>query len=95
MVLASTHERALEIVPLEALRENAVDVPVDPGALDACARPGPASRTCTAPGATIAALARDQLHGLRPRSAMYSIGSPVKASRCTKRSVCTSSSPAA
>jgi len=35
VVLASTHERALEIVPLDALRENAVDVPVDPGALDA------------------------------------------------------------
>jgi len=26
VVLASTHERALEIVPLEALREHAVDV---------------------------------------------------------------------
>ena len=33
VVLASTHERALEIVPLEALREHAVDVPADPGAL--------------------------------------------------------------
>lgn len=33
VVLASTHERALEIVPLEALREHAVDVPPDPGAL--------------------------------------------------------------
>ncbi len=31
VVLASTHERALEIVPLEALREHAVDVPADPG----------------------------------------------------------------
>lgn len=31
VVLASTHERALEIVPLEALREHAVDVPPDPG----------------------------------------------------------------
>jgi len=29
VVLASTHERALEIVPLEALREHAVDVPPD------------------------------------------------------------------
>ena len=29
VVLASTHERALEIVPLEALREHAVDVPDD------------------------------------------------------------------
>ena len=27
VVLASTHERALDIVPLEALREHAVDVP--------------------------------------------------------------------
>ncbi|MEA2248226.1 MAG: uncharacterized protein QOH46_2755 [Solirubrobacteraceae bacterium] len=34
VVLASTHERALDIVPLEALRERAVDVPADPGALD-------------------------------------------------------------
>ena len=34
VVLASTHERALEIVPLEALREHAVDVPADPGALE-------------------------------------------------------------
>jgi len=33
VVLASTHERALDIVPLEALREHAVDVPADPGAL--------------------------------------------------------------
>jgi len=33
VVLASTHERALEIVPLETLREHAVDVPADPGAL--------------------------------------------------------------
>jgi uncharacterized protein (DUF2237 family) len=33
VVLASTHERTLEIVPLEALREHAVDVPTDPGAL--------------------------------------------------------------
>jgi uncharacterized protein (DUF2237 family) len=31
-VLASTHERALEIVPLYALQEHAVDVPADPGA---------------------------------------------------------------
>ncbi len=34
VVLASTHERALEVVPLYALRELAVDVPADPGALD-------------------------------------------------------------
>ncbi len=33
VVLASTHERALEIVPLTALQEHAVDVPADPGAL--------------------------------------------------------------
>ena len=34
VVLASTHERALDAVPLETLRELAVDVPADPGALD-------------------------------------------------------------
>jgi uncharacterized protein (DUF2237 family) len=34
VVLASTHERALEIVPLAALREHAVDVPETPGALE-------------------------------------------------------------
>ena len=33
VVLASTNERALEIVPLEALEEHAVDVPADPGSL--------------------------------------------------------------
>ena len=33
VVLASTHERALEIVPLDALREHAVDVPSDLGPL--------------------------------------------------------------
>ncbi len=33
VVLAATHERALEIVPLDALREHAVDVPPDPGEL--------------------------------------------------------------
>ena len=33
VVLASTHERALELVPLDVLREHAVDVPGDPGAL--------------------------------------------------------------
>ena len=33
VVLASTHERALEVVPLQALREHAVDVPEDLGAL--------------------------------------------------------------
>lgn len=33
VVLASTHHRALQIVPLEALREHAVDVPADPASL--------------------------------------------------------------
>jgi len=33
VVLASTHERALEIVPFEVLAEHAVDVPDDPEAL--------------------------------------------------------------
>ena len=33
VVLAATHERALDIVPLEALKEMAVDVPSDPGSL--------------------------------------------------------------
>jgi uncharacterized protein (DUF2237 family) len=33
VVLASTHERALEVVPLEILNEHAVDVPADPGQL--------------------------------------------------------------
>jgi uncharacterized protein (DUF2237 family) len=33
VVLAATHERALEIVPLDALREHAVDVPPDLSAL--------------------------------------------------------------
>jgi hypothetical protein len=33
VVLAATNARALEIVPLDALREHAVDVPADPGSL--------------------------------------------------------------
>jgi len=33
VVLASTNERALDVVPLEALQENAIDVPADPGTL--------------------------------------------------------------
>ena len=33
VVLAATHERALEVVPLEVLREHAVDVPPDASAL--------------------------------------------------------------
>lgn len=35
VVLAATHERALEAIPLGILRQHAVDVPADPGALDA------------------------------------------------------------
>ncbi len=35
VVLASTHERALEIVPLSVLTEHAVDVPPHPGMLEA------------------------------------------------------------
>ena len=34
VVLASTNEAVLELVPLETLREHAVDVPDDPSALD-------------------------------------------------------------
>jgi len=34
VVLASTHERALDVIPLSALQANAVDVPADPSALD-------------------------------------------------------------
>ena len=33
VVLGATHERALEVVPLEWLREHAVDVPDDPSLL--------------------------------------------------------------
>jgi uncharacterized protein (DUF2237 family) len=33
VVLAATHERALDLIPLEALQEHAVDVPADPGSL--------------------------------------------------------------
>jgi uncharacterized protein len=33
VVLASTHERALDVVPMECLREYAVDVPPDAGSL--------------------------------------------------------------
>ena len=35
VVLAATSERALDHVPLEALREHAVDVPADAGGLEA------------------------------------------------------------
>ncbi|HSM45666.1 MAG TPA: DUF2237 domain-containing protein [Acidimicrobiia bacterium] len=34
VVLASTHERAIDFVPLEILQEYAVDVPDSPAALD-------------------------------------------------------------
>jgi hypothetical protein len=34
VVLASTHERALQIVPLDVLQGQAVDVPDDPGTLE-------------------------------------------------------------
>jgi uncharacterized protein len=34
VVLASTHERALDIVPLEVLRQHAIDVPASPGSLE-------------------------------------------------------------
>jgi uncharacterized protein (DUF2237 family) len=33
VVLAATHARALEVVPLDALQEHADDVPADPGTL--------------------------------------------------------------
>ena len=35
VVLASTHERALEVVPLDLLEQYAGDVPADPGSIDA------------------------------------------------------------
>jgi len=35
VVLASTNESVLELVPLSALRKHAVDVPADPSSLDA------------------------------------------------------------
>jgi len=34
VVLASTHHRALEIIPLAILEEHSVDVPADPGGLE-------------------------------------------------------------
>jgi uncharacterized protein (DUF2237 family) len=34
VVLASTHERALDVAPFEALQALAVDVPADPGTLE-------------------------------------------------------------
>lgn len=34
VVLAATHERALDLIPLETLEEHAVDVPDDPGDLE-------------------------------------------------------------
>lgn len=35
VVLASTHERSLEVVPLDVLEQYAVDVPPDPGSITA------------------------------------------------------------
>ena len=35
VVLSATHERALEVVPLDVLKEYAVDVPADPGSISA------------------------------------------------------------
>jgi uncharacterized protein len=35
VVLAATHERTLDDVPLEVLERYAVDVPADPGSIDA------------------------------------------------------------
>jgi uncharacterized protein (DUF2237 family) len=35
IVLASTHARALEVIPIDILQQHAVDVPSDPSALDA------------------------------------------------------------
>ena len=34
VVLAATHERALDVVPLDLLRQYAVDVPADPSSLE-------------------------------------------------------------
>jgi uncharacterized protein (DUF2237 family) len=34
VVLAATHERTLDLVPLDVLQRYAVDVPMDPGALE-------------------------------------------------------------
>ena len=34
VVMAATHERALELVPLDVLREYAVDVPADASSID-------------------------------------------------------------
>jgi uncharacterized protein (DUF2237 family) len=33
VVLAATHEGALDVVPLELLQQHAIDVPADPGSL--------------------------------------------------------------
>jgi uncharacterized protein len=34
VVMAATHERALELIPLDILQVHAVDVPADPGVLE-------------------------------------------------------------
>ena len=44
VVLSATHERALDVVPLEALEESAVDVPDDLSTLD-LRRPDPGDET--------------------------------------------------
>ncbi|HLF43923.1 MAG TPA: DUF2237 domain-containing protein [Acidimicrobiia bacterium] len=35
VVLAATHERALDLIPLQVLQQHSVDVPADPGILEA------------------------------------------------------------
>lgn len=35
VVLASTHERALDVIPPDVLKQHAVDVPADPSSLEA------------------------------------------------------------
>ena len=35
VVLAATHERALDLIPLQVLQQHSVDVPSDPGILEA------------------------------------------------------------
>jgi uncharacterized protein (DUF2237 family) len=34
VVMASTHETALDLIPLDVLQQHAVDVPADPGVLE-------------------------------------------------------------
>ena len=67
VVLASTHERALEIVPLTALQEHAVDVPADPSR---CRTSWPATRSWIACGGCLRASCHDDAR--RPRTAQRS-----------------------